>query len=101
MKISLLLSLIIVLMVSCGNDKSGQTAKTFCDTTCSSDSFKFNGSHKWKPYVTISVKNCVADTLTWSHENLPAERKMQMPGLLGKPVRINKSAIACFIKDAA
>ena len=97
--ISFLLSL-LTLAASCEN-KSAETAQLFCDTACNNDTLKFEGTHKLKPFVTISQKNCLADTLTWSHNLLPADRKMQVPELLDNIVRINKSAVSCYIKDTS
>ena len=100
MKFFILLASAAFFFASC-NSKGGDTAQSFCDTTCNSDSFKFNGDHKLKPFVTISVKNCTADTLTWSHNALPTGRQMHMGTLLDNLVRLNKSAISCVIKDTS
>ena len=94
----LLLLPLIVVLFSCGN-KSAEQARSFCDTTCSSDAFRFDAAHKLKPFVSVSQKNCAADTVTWSHEALPTQRQMQVSTLLDRNVRINRSAIDCFIKD--
>ena len=61
----------------------------------------FTGDHKLKPRVYITIKNCVADSLTWTHDALPANRQMHMGTLLGNLVRVNKSAVSCFIKDTS
>lgn len=83
------------------NNSSGETAKTFCDTTCSNDSIKFTGDHELKPRVILTFNNCVADSITWTHDALTANRQMHMGTLLDKLVRINQSAISCFIKDTS
>lgn len=100
MRLFLLLSVLALFAASC-SDNGATTAKTFCDTTCSTDTFKFNNDHKLKPMVRISVKNCVADTLTWSHDALFNDRQMHMGTLLGNLVRIHQDAINCFIKDTS
>ncbi|MFN2457822.1 MAG: hypothetical protein ABR502_06460 [Chitinophagaceae bacterium] len=89
----------VILSASCNN--SSNTAKAFCDTTCTSDSFKFSDAHKLNPYVIISVQNCNADTLTWSHDDLPTQRQVHVGTFLEKQVRLHKSAINCFIKDTS
>lgn len=99
MRVLLLLLPIAFFLASCNNGTVG--TKTFCDTACANDSFKFNGDHKLKPSVTISVKNCIADSITWAHDELPANRQMHMGTLLDNLVRLNKSAISCFIKDTS
>lgn len=90
----------IFLAVSCG-DKKTTAAATFCDTACNNDTLRFEGGGKLRPYVSISQKNCIADTLTWTHEALPSMRQMQMPTLLDNMVRINKTAVNCYIKDTS
>jgi hypothetical protein len=100
MRIFLLLATVITIAASCG-EKAAETAQTFCDTTCNSDTLLFEGDHRLKPFVTISQKNCLADTLTWSHNQLETNRQMQIPSLLDNPVRINKSAVNCYIKDTS
>ena len=100
MRIIVFLSAILLIAASCDN-KSAETAQLFCDTTCNSDTLLFNGDHKLKPFVSISQKNCLADTLTWGHNQLPSDRKMQVPELLDNTVRINKSAVDVYIKDTS
>ena len=99
MRVLLLLLPIGFFLASCGNE--AQQAQTFCDTTCTNDSFKFSGNHQLMPRVAISVKNCLADSITWTHDALPANRQMHMGTLLGNLVRLNKSAINFFIKDTS
>lgn len=102
MKLITPLALALVVCYSCSNDNnSAQNTQLFCDTACVTDSFKFSGNHKLQPFVSISVQDCEADTITFSHEALPAERKMDMEGLLGRDVRLNKEVINCFIKDTS
>lgn len=95
-----ILGLFPVLLGSCSNNKVS-TASTFCDTACTNDTITFTGTHKLEPAVFISVANCIADTLSWSHNALDTRRQMHVSTLLDKPVRLNKSAVTCFIKDTA
>ena len=58
------------------------------------DSLKFiDNNNKLKPYVYISAKNCVGDTLTWGfigqNKNIPFE------------YRLNKDYTRCYIKDTS
>ena len=101
MRFILCLAALVSIAASCNNNSSANTAQLFCDTTCNSDTFMFKGTHKLQPFVSISQKNCLADTLTWSHNQLQTNRQMQIPTMLGNPVRINKSAIDCYIKDTS
>jgi hypothetical protein len=90
----------IILLCSCGNN-SGETAQTFCDTACNNDTLKFSEQHKLNPRLSISVKNCLADTIAWTHDALPADRQIHVGTFLEKLVRVNKSAVSCFIKDTS
>jgi hypothetical protein len=91
-----------LLFVAAGcSDKKADAVATFCDTTCNSDTIRFQGNHKLEPYVSLSQKNCLADTLTWTHEALPSKRQMQIPTLLDNTVRINKAAVSCYFKDTS
>ena len=100
MRLLLLLPVLALLATAC-SDNSGASAKTFCDTTCSTDTFKFDNDHQLKPYVRISVKNCVADTISWSHSAMLNDRQMHMGTLLGNLVRLHEDAVNCFIKDTS
>jgi hypothetical protein len=97
----LFLLLTLAFFVAACNNEGSSTAKTFCDTACNNDTFKFSGDYKLMPRVTITVKNCMADSITWTHDVLPANRQMHMGTLLDGLVRLNKSAISCFIKDTS
>ncbi|MGV3658131.1 MAG: hypothetical protein ACO1NX_09255 [Chitinophagaceae bacterium] len=101
MRIILFLATAITIAASCSNNNSAETAQLFCDTTCNSDTFMFKGDHKLEPFVSISQKNCLADTLTWSHKQLETNRQMQIPNMLDNTIRINKNALSVFIKDTS
>ena len=100
MRFLLLLLIIGFSLASCDNNGSSTTA-TFCDTACNNDSLKYSGEHKLRPRVTITVNNCTGDSITWTHDALPANRQMHMGTLLDNLVRLNKSAVSCFIKDTS
>jgi hypothetical protein len=76
MRLFCFLFLGLFLMSSCGNNSN--TAKSLCDTACNNDSLKFTASHELNPKVIISVKNCNADTLTWTHEAMEKNRQAHM-----------------------
>jgi hypothetical protein len=97
----LFLAAVISLAASCGNNDGATTAQTFCDTACNSDTLMYKGDHKLEPFVSISQKNCLADTLTWTHNLLPSKRQMQISTLLDNSIRVNKSAVDVFIKDTS
>ena len=101
MKPILVFSFAVLLFAACSNNNNADTAKLFCDTTCNNDSFLFKSDAPLHPFVSISVNNCIPDTLTWGHDKLDNDRKMHISTLLDKTVRINKSAINCYIKDTS
>ena len=80
---------------------SGSGPATFCDTACLKDSIKFTGEHPLKPYLYISAKNCLADTITWSYEGAESNRKLGFADLLKDGIRINKDFTRCYIADTA
>lgn len=82
--------------------KSSSGPSTFCDTSCLKDSIKFvKEEHPYKPYVYISASKCDADTLTWSYIDMGVNRKIEIPDLVGAPVKLNKDNVSCFIKDTS
>jgi len=91
----IVLSAAIIIFLSCNNKNSTSAAKaSFCDTACMQDSVKFiDTNNKLKPYVYISAKNCIGDTLTWGfigqNKNIPFE------------YRLNKDYSRCYIKDTS
>ena len=81
--------------------KSSSGPKLFCDTACIKDTMKFsNDAHPLKPYLYISARNCVADTLIWSYAGMGTNRKSGFADLLNNPdIRLNKNFVKCFIGD--
>ncbi|MBD0349904.1 MAG: hypothetical protein ICV65_01990, partial [Flavisolibacter sp.] len=47
------------------------------------------------------MKNCAADTITWSHEALPTQRQMQVSTMLERNIRLRPAAMDCYIKDTS
>lgn len=93
----LLIALASALFASCSNN--GSTAKTFCDTTCRSDSFNFKSPDRFGSSVSISVKNCEPDSISWTHGEMAISRTVPFSDLANQDVRLNASAISCVIKD--
>lgn len=95
-----LLIAVIFFLAFINSNCSGESKQPFCDTTCNDrDTFKFTNDHPQHPLVTISKKNCAADTITWSHDHSFSIRQIVLPIVFDKPIKLNKSAIDCFIKD--
>jgi hypothetical protein len=86
-------------MSSCNN--SGSEAKTFCDTACRTKPFEFSASHPLEPRVTISVRNCLADTLTWTHKEMQSSSQVQLGGFFNESIRISESAVDVYFKDTS
>ncbi|MES2883064.1 MAG: hypothetical protein V4676_13015 [Bacteroidota bacterium] len=87
------------IFVSCNN--SGSAAKTFCDTTCKSDSFRFENKASLVSSVVISVKDCAPDSVRWTHGGLSTARQVAIEDLTNQSVRLNASALSCVIKDTS
>jgi hypothetical protein len=82
--------------------KSSTAAAPLCDTDCLKDSLQFtDDNHPLKPFVHISAKDCLPDSLIWSYTDMGVNRKMGMLDLIGIPVKLSKSSVACFIKDTS
>jgi hypothetical protein len=99
MKFLLLLTLPLAFLTACNN--SGKSGKTFCDTNCNSTSFDFQGTPEFKQSLTVNVKNCVADTVTWTHGKALTNSQIQLSDFLNQSVKLNKSAISCAFQDTS
>ncbi len=97
MKLFILLLLAFSFLTSCNNHNT--SAQTFCDTLCKSDSFKYQGDAKYNQSLSIAVKNCRPDTLTWTHGKLIISRKIDLGDFLGSNIKLNESAIGCVFQD--
>ncbi len=100
MRILIIPAIAIAIAFTFGACKSS-SAKMFCDTVCLKDTLKYYGEYKLKPYVFISTKNCLADTLIWSYDGMGVNRKAGLSDFLNTTVNFNKNFIRCFIKDTA
>ena len=95
-----LASLILVIAISYffnASCKSEKSSPVFCDTTCNNDTLRFSKLHPLNPYVVISVKNCIADTIIWSHDRLDNNRKMSFD----KDIRINSNYVKSYFNDTS
>lgn len=90
-----------LLMASFNFTSCKSSPKSFCDTACNNDTIRFTASHVANPFVTIGMKNCNPDTITWSHDLLTAKRKLVFTDLTGKDVKINKAFMRHYIKDTS
>src|SRR5437763_15367414 len=97
MRITLLILTATILLTACNNN--AKTAKTFCDTTCNSDTILFKGNEQYKQSLTIGIKNCKPDTLSWTHGKIMTSRRIQLPDFLNQDVRLNKSAVNVAFQD--
>lgn len=95
---SLSFILVLYLATSCGNNKG--TGKTFCDTTCTTDSLHFKGDNELNPLVEIALSACKADTVMWTHD-FSSSKLLSLRDDLGQDIYMNKSAVDCFIKDTS
>lgn len=90
-----------IIVFAC-NNKSSQSAKTFCDTACQRDTIKFvDETNKLKPYVYISASNCLPDSVIWSYSGIELNRKLSFTDLAGSKFVINKNAASCNFFDTS
>ena len=100
MRVFLFLAIISVL-ISCG-DKKGTTVKMFCDTTCQTDTIKFKDEkHKMQPYLYISAKNCLPDSVIWSYSGLGNNRKLSFDDFGGHKFNLNQSNMYAYFHDTS
>src|SRR5258708_3729888 len=92
-KLTIVAMIIISYLSSCSNS-GGNNQKTFCDTVCMKDSIKFRDEQsKFRPYVFISAKNCMADTLRWGYSG------GSKTSIAFQKYKLNKDFTRCFIYD--
>jgi hypothetical protein len=97
MRIFFFLIVLTIAISSCTGN--GSASKTFCDTACKADSFKFTSNNAQQPFVVLSLKNCAADTVTWSHKYQITKRQIDLPTVFDQPIHVNRAAMDCYIKD--
>jgi len=99
MKIILFAAIGLICFSSCKNDGGGK--KPFCDTTCKDNLIKIEGNAEAKQVVTLSLKNCNPDTLSWTHGKAGVNRQIQLTEFLEKQVKINPSAFSAGFQDTS
>jgi len=96
----LLIAIVTLFLTSCNNNS--KTVTTFCDTTCSGDALQFQGDDpRLKQSLTITMKDCKPDSITWTYEGLQSKRHALFSDYTAQEVRINKSAVAVAFQDTA
>ena len=102
MRFFLLLITTMVIFACGGNDKKAVAAKLFCDTTCLQDTIKFKKEdHKLKPYLYITAKNCLPDSVIWSYSGLGFNRKYPFETFGLKKFHLNKDYMTTYFADTS
>ncbi|MEO5563322.1 MAG: hypothetical protein ABIR18_07805 [Chitinophagaceae bacterium] len=102
MKLLITTTLSFLLLWTLHSCKSSTASAPLCDTDCLKDSIQFvDNNHPLQPFVQISAKDCMPDTLIWSYLDMGVNRKMGMVDLIGIPVKLSKSSVDCYIKDTS
>jgi hypothetical protein len=102
MKDLLIVATAAILFTSCNSGNNSKTAATFCDTTCTNDAFQFQGDNpKLKQTLTITMKNCTPDSVSWTYEGLDSKRHALFSDYTPQDVRLNKSALAVAFQDTS
>ena len=97
----ILFNLFIISLISC-NNRSGKGEMTFCDTACMKDTIKFiKEDHPLKPYLYITAKDCLPDSVIWSYSGMELNRKLGFASVGGKIFSVNKNAISCYFNDTS
>lgn len=88
-------------LASCGDADSAASAP-FCDTTClQEDTLKYTLEHPEKPYVYITVSNCLPDTVIWTHRRIENRLKIDFDEMAEPGLRIHPKNIACHFNDTS
>lgn len=96
-----LISIAAIYLASC-SDNSSNAPKTFCDTTCYNDTLKFHGADvKWKQKLSISMKNCSPDSMTYTYEGASDVRTIAFSDYGPSEIRLNKSNIDVAFQDTS
>jgi hypothetical protein len=97
----LLLLLVTIALFACGGNNSS-AAKMFCDTTCLTDTIKFRKEdHRLKPYLYVSTKNCLPDSVIWSYSGLGTNRKLSFEDFGLKKFPLNKNYMSTYFGDTS
>lgn len=90
-----------VFFVSC---TSPGKKTSFCDTTCTNDNLRFDGDPVFQQMLTISLRKCAGDSVTWTHGQTLITKQIYLPDFLSsngqdKFIKINKAAVSCSFQD--
>jgi len=97
----LLLLITAISLFACGGGK-GVAEKPFCDTTCLTDTIKFRKEdHRLKPYLYISAKNCLPDSVIWSYSGLGTNRKLSFDDFGLKKFPLDKNYMTTYFGDTS
>ena len=97
----LLLLTVAAALFACG-DKKAVGEKPFCDTACLQDTIKFmKEDHKLKPYLYISTKRCLPDSVIWSYKGLGTNRKLSFDDFGLKKFPVNKDHMTVYFGDTS
>ncbi len=98
----LLLLIAAAALFACGGGRNTATEKPFCDTVCLTDTIKFmKEDHTLKPYLYISTKNCLPDSVIWSYRGLGTNRKLSFDDFGLKKFPVNKNTMTIYFGDTS
>jgi hypothetical protein len=81
--------------------KSSGGPSVFCDTTaCNGDTIRFSGDSQYKPFLTIGMKACNPDSMTWGHDQMMT-RTVKFTELTEEDVKVNAKFIRGYVHDTS
>jgi len=87
-----------MMIIACGKKKP----KPFCANPCLNDTAKFiKEDNPLQPYVYISAKNCLPDTLIWSYKGMGVNRKLGFTQLVKTEIKLDKDLVISHIQDTS
>lgn len=94
-------AIILLLFAACKNSDKNSAQVSFCkDTTCLSETMKFESEAKDKPFVRISFKDCKIDTIHWEKSGLGVIKDIIFSEFIPNDVKPSKEAFSCTIIES-
>lgn len=98
----ILLVITAVALFACGGDNNVVDEKPFCDGAGLGDTVKFiKEDHKLKPYLYITAKNNLPDSVIWSYKGLGTNRKYPFETFGLKKFPLNKNYMTVYFGDTS
>ncbi|HPG12344.1 MAG TPA: hypothetical protein PLU37_12485 [Chitinophagaceae bacterium] len=93
------ITLSVIILVACKSKEKPATPSNFCQPDCGMDTIRVNDENKNKAFVSITMQNCEADSITWGNRKMATYRQLLFAELVGKYVKLNKDYVRIHLFD--